>query len=321
MISAKKPRALERDAVVRIVAPASPAPTEAIEKGMAELSRLGYRVTPRDNSIASDGYFATTGAKRSQELISALRDPDARAVIATRGGYGSTYLIDALAKTKLSNPKIFLGYSDMTSLNIWLWQKLGWVTFYGPMVAAGFDGGADQGKGYDKDSFQRAVAQTKGGWQLDLAGEQLFAGSARGVLLGGCLTLIRSTLGTPWELDTRGAILALEDVGMKPYAVDRALTHLRQAGKFKSVRGIILGEFPESAPPVTGGPTVREVCARILGDLKIPIVWGARFGHSPRAILTLPLGVRARLDARGTGTLEILEPAVTDAGRAKGKGK
>jgi muramoyltetrapeptide carboxypeptidase len=318
MALVNKPKALEPGAAIRVVAPASPAPEDAIRRGIAELSRLGYSVIPRDDSAASEGYFAASAASRARELISALRDPETRAVISTRGGYGSTYLIDALAKAKLASPKIFLGYSDMTALNIWLWQKHRWVTFYGPMAASGFDGGANRANGYDEDSFRRATSQTRGGWNLDLAGDQLSAGNARGVLLGGCLTLIRSTLGTPWELDTRGSILAIEDVGIKPYAVDRALTHLRQAGKFKGVRGIILGEFPESAPPVAGGPTVREVCARILGDLKIPIVWGARFGHTPRAMLTFPLGVRARLDARATGTLEILEPAVTIAARKKG---
>ncbi len=321
MSAAKKPIALEPCAKIRIVSPASPAPQDAVARGIDELTRLGFSPVPQDNSAASEGYFAANTAARSRELISALRDPDSRAVISTRGGYGSSYLIDTLAKAKLNAPKIFLGYSDLTALNIWLWQRLRWVTFYGPMAASGFDGGANQPNGYDKDSFLHAVTQTKGGWHLDLAGEQFSRGSARGTLLGGCLTILRSTLGTPWELDTRGAILALEDVGMKAYAVDRALTHLRQAGKFVGVRGIILGEFPESFPPASGGPTVRDVCARILGDLKIPIVWGARFGHSPRAILTLPLGVRARLESSGTGTLEILEAAVAKGVPRKRKGK
>jgi muramoyltetrapeptide carboxypeptidase len=125
------------------------------------------------------------------------------------------------------------------------------------------------------------------------------------------MTLIEATLGTPWELDTRGSILVLEDRGMKPYQVDRVLTHLRQAGKFGGVRGIVLGEFPECPPTVPGSPTVRDVANRILSELKIPIVWGARVGHTPRPMLTLPLGVHARLHAHKAGRLEILEPAVT----------
>jgi muramoyltetrapeptide carboxypeptidase len=125
------------------------------------------------------------------------------------------------------------------------------------------------------------------------------------------MTLIEATIGTPWELDTKDSILVLEDRAMKPYQVDRVLMHLKHAGKFEGVRGIVLGEFPESAPSLPGAPTVREVCSRILRPLGVPIVFGAPVGHTPRPILTLPLGIEARLDAEGEGTLEFLEPAVT----------
>jgi muramoyltetrapeptide carboxypeptidase len=129
-------------------------------------------------------------------------------------------------------------------------------------------------------------------------------------LLGGCVTLVETSLGTPWELDTRGAILLLEDRGLKPYQLDRMLLHLKQAGKFKGVRGIVLGEFPESEPPEGSRVTVEDVCRRILGPLQIPIVYGAPIGHTARPMLTLPLGIHARLHASGEGHLEILEPAV-----------
>src|SRR5208283_689689 len=115
---------------------------------------------------------------------------------------------------------------------------------------------------------------------------------------------------TPWELDTRGAVLLLEDRGLKPYQLDRMLMHLKQAGKFKGVRGIVLGEFPECEPPEGSTVTVREICQRILGPLRIPIVFGAPVGHAARPMLTLPLGVNVRLHATGEGELEILEPAV-----------
>jgi muramoyltetrapeptide carboxypeptidase len=130
------------------------------------------------------------------------------------------------------------------------------------------------------------------------------------MLLGGCMTLIETTIGTPWELNTRDAILVLEDRGMKPWQVDRALMHLRQAGKFEGVRGIVLGDFPECSPPIEGSPTVHDVCERILGPLGVPVVFGAPIGHTLRPMLTLPLGVQARLSAEGAGLLEILEPAV-----------
>lgn len=176
------------------------------------------------------------------------------------------------------------------------------------MVASNFDRGADAPHGYDRASFVRALTETKQGWHLDLSGEPLAPGTGTGVLLGGCLTLVESTLGTPWEIDTRGAILVLEDRGMKPYQVDRALTHLRQAGKFEGIAGIILGDFPECDPPM-GSQAVVDVALRILGSLNVPLVWGAPIGHTSRAMLTLPLGVRAELSATGPGVLRILEPA------------
>jgi len=121
---------------------------------------------------------------------------------------------------------------------------------------------------------------------------------------------VEAAIGTPWELDTKDSILLLEDRGMKPYAVDRVLMHLKQAGKFEGVKGIVLGEFPDSPPTVAGAPTVKEVCSRILRPLGIPIVFGAPVGHTPRPMLTIPLGIKARLDADGDGTLEFLESAV-----------
>jgi len=124
------------------------------------------------------------------------------------------------------------------------------------------------------------------------------------------MTLLEATIGTPWELDTRDSILILEDRAMKPYQVDRVLMHLKQAGKFDGVRGIVLGDFPDSEPAVAGAPTVREVCARILRLLGVPIVFGAPVGHTDRPMLTIPLGIKARLDADGEGTLEFLESAV-----------
>jgi muramoyltetrapeptide carboxypeptidase len=129
-------------------------------------------------------------------------------------------------------------------------------------------------------------------------------------VLGGCLTLVETAIGTQWDLQTDDAILVLEDRGMKPWQVDRALMHLKQAGKFANVRGIMLGDFPECQAPVAGSATVREVCQRILAPLGVPTIFGAPIGHTLRPMLTLPLGVKARLSSKGAGVLEILEPAV-----------
>jgi muramoyltetrapeptide carboxypeptidase len=310
MTPPRKPRALAPGAIVHVVSLASPPDPLAVVRGLAELRRLGYVPVPPPETPPTGDYFASPTKQRLKQLVSAFSDKKAGAVFCTRGGYGSTYLLDENIASTSASPKVLLGYSDITSLDIYLWQKRHWVTFYGPMVATEFSNGPGAHDGYDEESFRPAVTQTRHGWTLKLGGEALVTGDSKGVLLGGCLTLLEATLGTPWELDTRGSILVLEDRGMKPYQVDRVLTHLRQAGKFSGVRGVILGEFPDSAPTVEGSPTVRDVAQRILAPLKIPIVWHARVGHTPRPMLTLPLGVRARLHSKNDGTLEILEPAV-----------
>ena len=216
-----------------------------------------------------------------------------------------------LEKADLGTTKCLVGFSDLTTLQIFLWQRAGWVTFHGPMVAAGFDAGADVEDGYDKKSFLNATQNTLAGWGMELHGETLADGVAEGRILGGCLTLLEATIGTPWEIDTRDSILVLEDRAMKPYQVDRVLMHLKQAGKLEGVRGIVLGEFPNCEAPAETA-TVRDVCERILRELKVPLVFGSPIGHTKRPMLTMPLGVRGRLDAKNGGGIEILEAAVVE---------
>ena len=281
-----------------------------MQKGCDELSRMGYATkVDRTSVLSRQSFFAGSTAERLAALEEAFADSATRAVFCSRGGYGSNYLVDGF-NVALASPKILLGSSDITSLQIFLWQRFRWVTFYGPMVASNFDRGAGASHGYDRASLTNALTETKRGWELDLQGESLVPGLAEGILLGGCLTLVEASLGTPWELDTRGALLLLEDRAMKPYQVDRMLMHLKQAGKLSGVRGVILGEFPDGEPAVKGSPEVVDVCRRILGGLGVPVVWGAAVGHTPRPMLTLPLGIRARLRAAGPGRLDFLEPAV-----------
>jgi len=306
----RKPRALRAGSLITPIGPASPAAPAKVERGLTELRRLGLTVRDYLAHEARE-FFAGTTEERRTEFLEALERVDVEALVAVRGGYGSNYLLDGLEIKEFARPKILLGYSDLTSLQIFLWQRYGWVSLYGPMIAAGLDGGAGAAKGYDKDSLMNGLFTSGGGWSIGLQGEALVAGEAEGRILGGCMTLLETTLGTLWELDTRGAILLLEDRGMKPWQVDRALRHLSQAGKLHGVRGFLLGDFPESEPPVAGSPTVREVCQRILLPLGVPVIFGAPVGHTMRAMLTVPLGVRGKLSAKGEGMLEILEPTVT----------
>jgi muramoyltetrapeptide carboxypeptidase len=305
----RKPKALSAGSRLGIFAPASPANSIEMIAGLAELKRLGFQVVSNQDTKA-EGYFAGLAIERLNSFVSCVNSEQVDGVIALRGGYGSNYLLDFDLKKNFTLMKAVVGFSDLTTVQIYLWQKCGWVTFYGPMVVGGFNAGAGMRKGYDEGSFRNAIGKTDGGWKLRLKGEPVLTGISLGRVLGGCMTLLEATIGTPWELDTKDSILVLEDRAMKPYQVDRALMHLKQAGKFEGVRGIVLGEFPESDPVVAGAPSVREVCGRILRPLGVPIVFGAPVGHTERPMLTLPLGIQARLDAEGEGTLEFLEPAV-----------
>jgi len=306
----QKPKALHQGSRFAIIAPASPGKSDRVAAGQRELERLGFSVTLSEN-LPPDGYFASSANARHSEFLTALADPASDALIATRGGYGSVYLLEqGLPKSLAVKPLV--GFSDITTLQIYLWQKHRWTGFYGPMLAAGLDRGAGAPGGYDEASFRSAITKASGTWAIPLQGEILRPGSAKGIVFGGAMTLLEATLGTSWELDTDGTILILEDRAMKPYQIDRVLMHLKHAGKLSKLRGLVLGDFPDCEPPVAGSPSVRDVCARILGPLGIPIVYGAALGHTARSILTIPLGVRARLNAEGSGTLEILEPAVIE---------
>jgi muramoyltetrapeptide carboxypeptidase len=310
-----KPKALKSGDAVRLVSLASPIKEHLLQQGCEEIQRLGLRPEVDEGAVlARTGTFAGPAGDRFAALKQGLTEPHTSALFCTRGGYGSNYLLDCLVSSAVpAKAKILLGCSDISSLQIYLWQKFGWVSFYGPMVATNFCRGADAPHGYDRESLLSALNETEQGWSIELRAESMANGEATGILLGGCLTLIETTLGTPWELDTAGAILVLEDRGMKPYAVDRALMHLQQAGKLRKIVGVIFGDFPES-DAAFGEETVRDVVQRIFTPLGIPIAWGSPIGHTARAMLTLPLGVRARLvvdDGLPSPRLDILEPACT----------
>jgi muramoyltetrapeptide carboxypeptidase len=307
----EKPKALREGSQIALFSSASPPESAAVLAGVKELRRLGFEVLlPPERQ--PQGYFAGTREERLQDFCLAMHDKSVDALVATRGGYGSNYLIDSRVSTRLQGPKCLIGFSDLTAIQVLMWQVRHWVTFYGPMAAAGFNKGAGAPGGYDVASFLEAVRNINKKWALSLRGEALAGGETEGRIVGGCLSLLQTTLGTGWQLDAHGAILLLEDHGIKPYQLDRALRHLQQAGQFHEVAGFVLGDFPECDPPVPGSPSARDVCASILAPLGVPIVYGAPVGHTNRPMLTVPLGVRARLQTAGEGTLEFLEPAVTE---------
>jgi len=307
----EKPKALRQGSRIGLFSISSPPDAVQVLAGAAELKRLGFDVAfPPERQ--PQGYFAATHEERLQDFCDTVHNKTVDGLVATRGGYGSNYLIDERLATRLLGSKVLIGFSDFTAIQVLLWQVRQWVCFYGPMAASGFNNGAGKPGGYDEASFLEAVRNTRGKWKLPLQGAALVPGKAQGRLLGGCLTLLQTTLGTGWQLDTREAILVLEDRGSKPYQVDRALRHMKQAGQFDHVAGFVLGDFSDCEPPVPGSPTVREVCERILGPCKVPIVCGAPIGHTSRPMLTLPLGVKVKLHSMREGILEFLEPAVVE---------
>ncbi|MEP7343541.1 MAG: LD-carboxypeptidase [Acidobacteriota bacterium] len=306
-----KPARLREGDTVAIVAPASNLKPEYLARGVAELERLGFRVKHREDILDKARYTAGSDQRRAEELMQAFTDTQVKAVWAARGGYGVMRILNLLDENLLrTNPKIFIGYSDLTALHLYLYRRFGWVTFHGPMAAKDLAGGEEH---YDRATLlQSLMTASPLGEIISDKTEMLHRGQngkVQGRLLGGCLSLIGAMMGTPDELDTRGAILFLEDTATRPYAIDRMLRQLKLAGKFEQVWGIVFGEMADCVQHAEQGYTIQEVLAECTADLGVPVMFGLPSGHSQRGNLTLSFGVEATLDPQ-RGTLSIDEPAV-----------
>jgi len=307
-----KPPALRPGDTVGIVAPASNVKRLDLEAGCEGLRRAGYRPFYLDSILDQDLYFAGSLGRRARELEEMFARDEVRAIVCARGGYGANYLLEALDLEKIkSRPKIFVGYSDLTALLTHFCDAAGLVTFHGPMVAK--DWGPEDG--VDMFSWQAALAGTTA-WEPNLGGSSgatgLVEGAAEGILYGGCLSILVASLGTPYEIKTAGTILFIEDLGAKPYQIDRMLMQLKLAGKLDGVRGFVFGEMRDCLQTANQGYTLEEVVLRIVGDLGVPVAYGVRSGHVTAGNITLPIGVRADLTVRGgRAELKILEGAVT----------
>jgi muramoyltetrapeptide carboxypeptidase len=303
-----RPPAIQPGAGLGIIAPASSALPERVERGMAALAALGF--APRLGAYARERgplYFAGAREQRLCDLHAAFADESTSAVMCLRGGYGSNYLLDGLDLDIIAaHPKPFFAYSDLTGVQLRLLDKLGLPAFHGPMVAADFY----LADGVHFDSFYAALA----GEPYTLgAGEGLRTlqpGLARGTLYGGCLSILVALLGTPWEPKTEGRLLFLEDIGAKPYQVDRMLWQLRRAGKLDSVSGIIFGEMVDCVSPGAAPDLLDQAILSALDGLPGPIAIGLRSGHVSRHNVTLTFGVEAELNADQNPKLQLLEPAV-----------
>lgn len=313
-----KPPALRPGDTVGIVAPGSPLKRDLLLAGCEGLRRLGYRPFYKDSILDRDLYFAGSARRRARELEEMFEREEVRAVLCARGGYGTNYLLRELDLAKLQrHPKIFVGYSDVTTLLTWFTSAAGLITFHGPMVTKDFA----VTEGVHLASWNAALGAASP-WDLNFPPDSevktLLEGSAEGTLYGGCLSLLVASLGTPFEIDTRGAILFVEDIAAKPYQIDRMLMQLKLAGKLQDVRGIVFGEMLDCLQPgIELDYTLEEVVTRVLRDLHIPVAYGLRSGHVTRENITLPLGVRCSLEANKDAVrLRLLEASVAPAGEA-----
>ncbi len=305
-----KPAALRPGDMVGIVAPASNVKQAELEAGCHALRRAGYVPFYFDSILEKDLYFAGSAERRARELEQMFERDEVRAIVCARGGYGANYLLQELDLEKIkSHPKIFVGYSDITTLLTYFRDIAGLVTFHGPMAAKDW---SHQG-GVDLPAWQAAVSETAP-WNITTAAgvSALVEGDAEGVLYGGCLSILVASLGTPYEIKTAGTILFLEDFAAKPYQIDRMLMQLKLGGHLDAVRGLVFGEMPDCIQTANQGYTLQEVVTRVVGNLGVPVAFGVKSGHVSSGDITLPFGVRAKLTVHGSQVaLRILEPAVT----------
>ena len=309
-----KPAALRAGSTLAVVSPASATKPELVQAGMEALRGLGYRTKLMPHALdCGPLYYAGTVEQRVGDLHAAFADPAIDGIVCTRGGWGSAELLPHLdAELVRANPKVFVGYSDHTALHVWLAREAALVTFYGPMVAADFA----RAQGFDRASWGHAMGGDAG-WALTASDglRVLRAGVAEGTLAGGCLSILAEALGTPYAIQPASAeeprILFLEDIGTKPYQWDRMLLHLHYAGLLEHVSGIVFGDMRQC---VTAEelPMLEAAVLHALADFTGPIAIGLRSGHVEGANVTVPLGVRVRLELSTTGNprMEFLEAAV-----------
>lgn len=304
-MAARLPRRLQAGDVIAICSPASPLEPKSLQRAIGLFERREYRVRLMPHVYDRAHHLAGSDEHRAEDLMEAWFDPGVAAIYCSRGGYGCARLLPYLDLDRMARePKMLIGFSDATTLHLAL-NRRGLVTVHGPM---GITLSVDR-----PDWVVESLFATMEGarWSLPDAAPRattVVPGVAEGTLLGGCLILVCDALGTPEEPDWQGALLLLEDVDEPPHRVDAMLTHLRNAGVLNQVGGVVVGEMTRTDERIDkgiGGPPWREIVRERLGDLGIPVVMDFPFGHAP-AMATLPLGVRARLDAEAC-TLVTLE--------------
>jgi muramoyltetrapeptide carboxypeptidase len=304
-----KPRALEPGSRLAVVAPASAFLKEEFDAGIAEIARLGFVPAYDESVFARQRYLAGPPAVRAEAIRKALRDPAVDGLIAVRGGYGSAQILPLLDRDEIRRSrKPLVGYSDLTALLTWVTTTCGLVAFHGPMLAGRLGRGAD---GYDSASFMNVLCRREPAGEMTAPGlETIRVGEASGPLFGGTLTQLVASLGTPFAFSPPpDYVLFLDEVGERPYRLDRMVTQFRQAGLLARASAVVIGELPRCDEP-SGDPTARAVMADLFHDFPGPVLIGFPSGHTSGPSMTLPFGVSARVVSGPHPRLIIEEAAV-----------
>jgi len=319
MTDLKKPPLLRRGMTLGVVSPSSQVLEQStISRATAAMEAMGFTLAFADHSRDTRGYLAGTDADRADDLLTMLERDDIDGVICQRGGYGAIRTANTLNTPPyrdrlraLANraPKALIGFSDITVIHALIARELGWVSFYGPVLTSFAKPSA-----YTRDAFLRALTATEPFDILpdpdDPYVETIVPGTVEADIAGGCLSLIVALIGTPWEIDLRGKLFCFEDVHEEPYGIDRMLSQLIATGQLQQCAGIVIGEHADCSPKGPGNSLgLEQVFDDLIRPLGIPTIYHLPIGHG-KQIVTLPLGVRARLDATAK-TLRVLEPGVT----------
>jgi muramoyltetrapeptide carboxypeptidase len=299
-----KPPPLRKGEKIGVVAPSGSVQDEQLRAGVDALVRAGFSVELDKGILERNGYLAGDKEGRAKSLQDFFDREDIKAIFCARGGFGSAQLLPLLdAKAIRRHAKIFVGYSDISILLNWFLQECGMVTFHGPMVAMDMAQGLKAGS---EDFFWGTLLGTKRQWQINLA-ETVRPGVGMGEMVGGCLSIVVTTLGTPYELKTSGKILFLEDIGERPYRIERMLTHLQMAGKLEGIAGLVFGSFTRCEGDADRG--LMEVIQDLFHDVPYPVVTGLAAGHGDENFI-LPFGVKMALDGEAR-ILSLLESPVS----------
>ena len=299
---------------IGLIAPSGAMRTEgAIERAVKETERMGFKVKLGESAGKKYGYLSGEDDVRARDINAMFADDEVDAIFCIRGGYGAMRILDQLDYDLIrKHPKIFVGFSDITALHIALLNRCKLATFHAPMAVGWSNGPLDD---FSRESMYKALMYAEPVGELvnppEYPKQTVNPGKADGILVGGNLMLIASSLGTPWEIDTKDRIIFIEEIGERTYCVDRMLTQLRLAGKFDDCAGVVFGDFadcPIEYPEF--GLTLEEIIRDVVAPCGKPVFTGLRCGHcTPK--LTLPLGVKCSMDADEC-TLTVLESAVTE---------